>query len=364
MKFEFVNDIQKLATKILVVESLQCDGMNNTWLEKVAKYSIENLDYSNLQLSYINPKGELSFCVAGWKGTPYFTNKINQNTIFSYASVTKVFTSELILDLVRQHQIDLEDKLVDFLPEINENTLQDKRIASITISDLLSHRAGFDRNITSDTMLSPSPWCPHRISNLNKVTLDFSPNIKNVYSNVGYCLLAQVIEQHYSKSYIEVSEDHFDLNNSQVSFIQSYHDIPPNIPNVNKSEKLNQFDFFALASVGGLVGSSTNLSQYIYAMDKSTYPNVISRPKNASCNIKQIRGCHGFSGYEYSSNQALTLYWRDGRLPKFSSIVTIDSDGGVLALLSNSENESTWLDNHNKLVKTIYDNYLIQRDSF
>ena len=158
MNFTVVNKAQEKVRQALVLDSLQCDGREKNWLQQVASYSIRELDYLNLQLSYIDHEGNTSACTAGWKGLPYFTHRVTQRTILNYASVTKIFTSELILDLVRKQKINLDDKLIGFLPEIEPERLSDARVADITISDLLSHRAGFDRNITNDSMVSTSPW--------------------------------------------------------------------------------------------------------------------------------------------------------------------------------------------------------------
>lgn len=356
MKSSLLQTIQRP----LVLESLQCEGVKSEWLKKVARYSIQDLDYTNLQLSYIDSEGSNSTCIAGWEGFPYLTRKVDDNTIFSYASVTKIFTSELILDLVRRHKISLDDKLISFLPETKDKKLKDIRVADISISDLLSHRAGFDRNLTPDTMASASPWCPYEIEALQHITLDFEPNSKNIYSNLGYCLLAQVIENIYSKSYLEISQDYFNFRDSHLYYIQEHQADEPKIPRINKSKDLKSFDFYALLPVGGLAGNSNDLSRYIYNMDKQNYPNITSRLNITNCDIKQVRGCHGFSGYEYSTDEQLTLYWREGRVPKTITIVAMDSDGGVLSLLSSSENELQWLSNNQKLLETVYRSYLTQ----
>lgn len=342
----------------LVLSSLQCQGINSEALEKVARYSIDNLNYANLQLSYIDPDGNPSDCIAGWEGLPYFSAKIDYSTVFAYASVSKIFISELVLDLVRRQQISLDDKLVSFLPEIKNKPLKDVRVADISLSELLSHRAGFDRTKTPDTMATSSPWCPYHIDTLQQTVLDFEPNSKNIYANLGYCLLAQVIENVYSKSYLEVSQDYFKFERSHLYYIQEQQIDEPKIPNINKHKSLNEFDFYALLPVGGLAGNSNDLSRYVYNMDKQTYPNITSRAQNINCDVTQVRGCHGFTGYEYSIDDKLTFYWREGRVPKAITMVVMDSNGGVLSLLSNSENESYWLSNDQLLLETIYRYYL------
>ena len=309
MDFAVIDSMQVKAKKASVLHSLKCEGKRKSRLAQVASYSIQELEYLNLQLSYIDSEGDISACTAGWEGLPYFSRKVTQDTQLSFASVTKVFTSDLILDLVRQHKISLNDKLVDFLPEINTDSLNDARVANITISDLLSHRAGFDGNITNDTMVSASPWCPYKIETLQHTVLDFEPNSKNIYSNVGYCLLSKIIENVYAKSYIEVSLDYFDFDYSDIRFIQFSVTDQIQIPDMNKNDSLINLDFYALASVGGLTSNSNKLARYIHEMDRVNYPNITSRPNDINCDVTHARGCHGFAGYEYSTDKKLTLYW-------------------------------------------------------
>lgn len=359
----FTHSLQEGIKQRLVMYSLECSGEKSSWLKEVATYSIKELNYSNLQLSYIDSEGKASICTAGWESIPYVSDEIDDTTTFLYASTTKIFTSELILDLIRRNKLQLNDKLIDFLPYVQVDSLKDSRISEITISDLLSHRAGFDKTISNDTMTSIIPWCPYKVETLESIRLDFNPNSKNVYSNLGYCLLEQVIEQSYSRSYLHISKDYFKFNeNINIFFVQPNIDDIPNIPTVNQSKELENFDFFALAAVGGLAGTSNQLSELVHYMDRKSYPSIISRPKDINCDLKQVRGCHGFSGYEYKIEEELTIYWRDGRLPKSSALVIMDSDNGVLALLSSSENGDSWLLDHNHLVDIIYHTYLEERD--
>lgn len=359
----FIMHVKQTIKEAVILDSLSCHGDQKEWLAEIAGYSIKNLNNANLQLSYISSAGELSTCTAGWQGVPYLSNKIRRDTIFSYASLTKVFTSELILNLVRRDQLTLDDKLVSLLPELHDKVPKDNRVSNMTISDLLSHRAGFDRAVSGDPMFRSRPWCPYQIDTLADTLLDYAPSSKYVYSNVGYCLLGQVIENYYVDDYIKVSQDYFSFDSSHTYFLQPKIQYDSVTDSGNDDEGLSEIDSFALAPVGGLVGNSIDLSKYIWAMDKQTYPNITSRPNNITCDTKKVRGCHGFSSYEYRIDDELTFYWRDGRLPNSSALAIMNSDGGVLTFLSNSEDATSWLVTHNQLVEAIYNIYLKEKNN-
>jgi|26BtaG_2_1085354.scaffolds.fasta_scaffold19224_1 hypothetical protein len=65
-------------------------------------------------------------------------------------------------------------------------------------------------------------------------------------------------------------------------------------------------------------------------------------------------------GYIYSKNSELTFNWRDGSLPRTTSILIVDENFGVLSLLSNHRDEDFWLEVNNDLVENIYDIRLSQ----
>jgi|26BtaG_2_1085354.scaffolds.fasta_scaffold35098_1 D-alanyl-D-alanine carboxypeptidase len=209
-------NINQLVKNYIVYQSLSCEGKDSVWLGKVAEYSILKKDFPTLQLVYISPDKQVSECLAGWQKQLIFSPKVSTETIYSYASVTKIFTSELILDLIRKGKLKLDSKLIDRLSTINLTEIEDKSINDITIGNLLLHQGGFDRKITPDTMVSSSPWCPYRIETLSKTKLDFAPGTKSIYSNLGYCLLSEVIEESYNKKFFSIVEDSFKLNGTSI----------------------------------------------------------------------------------------------------------------------------------------------------
>lgn len=57
MDFTVIGKVQGKVRQALVLDSLQCEGRGQTWLQQVANYSIRELGYLNLQLSYIDNEG-------------------------------------------------------------------------------------------------------------------------------------------------------------------------------------------------------------------------------------------------------------------------------------------------------------------
>lgn len=110
-------------------------------------------------------------------------------SIFQIYSITKTFTSTVILKLVELKKLSLNDKLSKFYPAFPKGD-------SITIEHLLTHTSGiYDGDnipVQNETSL---------VAFLKTKPLDFSPGTQWNYSNSGYRLLGYIIEKVVGISY-------------------------------------------------------------------------------------------------------------------------------------------------------------------
>lgn len=113
-------------------------------------------------------------------------------TVFDIGSITKQFTGAAILKLEMQGKLNVEDRAADYLPELSGQK------AKITIHQLLTHTAGLPDAIGSDEELISRDAYFER---LNARSLLQAPGEKHVYANVGYTLLALIIEERSAMSY-------------------------------------------------------------------------------------------------------------------------------------------------------------------
>ncbi|SLN41934.1 beta-lactamase/D-alanine carboxypeptidase [Roseovarius albus] len=117
---------------------------------------------------------------------------------FYLASVTKPIAATLLIEKAKKEQIDLDRpiaKLID-LPKP-----YDPRAALITPRHLLAHRGGFDWTISFDPIFAPERVGLDNSSSCAEVAkatwqtmpLDHDPGSKTAYSNVGFCLLSDLL---------------------------------------------------------------------------------------------------------------------------------------------------------------------------
>src|SRR5208337_974116 len=94
----------------------------------------------------------------------------------------------------------------------------DERIRMVTVRQLLHHTGGWDTSKSGDaemmateiakalSVADPSncaDWIRYKLTK----PLDFTPDSKSSYSNVGYCVLGRVIEKVSGKKYYDYVRD-------------------------------------------------------------------------------------------------------------------------------------------------------------
>ncbi|MEG0771588.1 MAG: serine hydrolase domain-containing protein [Clostridia bacterium] len=350
--YYYVNTIERNKLNIrlypiqakLEQQSVSCIKNSPHWLEEVLNNTILTHNAPNTQIAYISPQGQLFHCEGGYLGIPLFSQKVTKSTRFRYASVSKLWTSDAVLDLVKQQKIELDTPVLSLLPI--RSVPADQRITQITIKDLLLHRGGFNRTgLMGDEMFrsGQTPFCPTSLEKLAQLQLAFDPNTIFSYSNLGYCLLGEVIANQEVNSYQQVIEKKYALEKSGIYFLKNkrlddeakYRYIETSL--TGYGDIYTAFDYPALASSAGLSGSASALAAQVRDMVKKPQPNILSQ-SDTSCDLTKLRDCYGYAMFPYQQNSnSLKVYFRDGTLLGMSSLVVVDDNGGVLTLLSSGQ---------------------------
>lgn len=120
-------------------------------------------------------------------------------TKFRIASVTKSFTSMLIMQLVADGKLDLHVPISTYLPDYPK-----KNGDQITIHQILSHTSGIVRDYKSDEKLNKYPdrkRIQDLVSEFSNLPLEFKPGDRFAYSNSGFLVLGYIIETVTEQSY-------------------------------------------------------------------------------------------------------------------------------------------------------------------
>ncbi|MDQ1592175.1 MAG: hypothetical protein QOG71_2802 [Pyrinomonadaceae bacterium] len=128
------------------------------------------------------------------------------DTKFRLGSITKQFTSALILQLVEQGKLKLDGKLSEYLPDYRKD-VGDK----VTIHHLLTHTSGIPSYTGLPKFFEDVSRNPYTVAEFVKQfasnDLEFEPGTKFRYNNSGYFLLGAIIEKIHGKPYEQVIKE-------------------------------------------------------------------------------------------------------------------------------------------------------------
>lgn len=130
------------------------------------------------------------------------TREVHQDTIYDVASVTKsVPTASLALALIDQGRLSLEDKVISYIPEFDNNFREDIRIRHLLTNTLDfgdAHLSAFKKEAPADIMREVL----HR-------DLTCSPGEKFYYTNIASILLGFVVERIFGKKLDAAADEMF-----------------------------------------------------------------------------------------------------------------------------------------------------------
>jgi CubicO group peptidase (beta-lactamase class C family) len=124
---------------------------------------------------------------------------VDDETIFHWASITKMLTGVAIMQLRDRGHFTLDDPAVQYVPELRQVHNPFGDISQVTIRQLMSHSAGFRAGTWP--WGGDQPWHPFEPTRWDQVVamfpyteILFRPGTKYSYSNPGVIFLGRVIE--------------------------------------------------------------------------------------------------------------------------------------------------------------------------
>ncbi|WP_299888393.1 serine hydrolase [uncultured Lacinutrix sp.] len=201
--------MKKYLSLIIIIGLISCEKESKSTTTKIIKnekaLKLDTL-YSELyQKSSFNgnilvaEKGNIIFEKSYGLRNEDTKEKLNKNSIFELASVSKQFTAMGIVLLQKEGKLSYDDEINKYVPEL-------KDYSGITIKNLLNHTGG----LPDYMKLAKLNWNKLNIATNDdilkvfekvKPKILFEPNDKWDYSNTGYMVLATIIERVSNKSF-------------------------------------------------------------------------------------------------------------------------------------------------------------------
>jgi len=200
-----------------------------------------------------------------------FDNKIKANSTTKYkvGSVTKMFTSSIIFQLIEEKKLKLNTKLSDFYPEI-------KNADKITIAQMLGHKSGIFNYTNAEDFKESITIHKSKEEMVKKIASfspAFEPDAKVQYSNSNYLLLGYIIEKITDKTYVENLNDRI-INKIGLKDTHYYSKINPAkneafsyaASETKKWEKREEWDESQVGAAGALQSTPNDLTKFIKAL--------------------------------------------------------------------------------------------------
>jgi len=303
--------------------------------------------------------------------------------LFRIASISKPITSIAIMKLIEDGQLNLSDKvfnaggLLSSHPYLSNAIIIDARYADITVQHLLEHSAGWNRNL--NCFPNPTPPYPYNFNGCDPIVaplhvtqqvgasnpvneenmiyfllekvLDFTPGTQYQYSNIGYLVLGEIIEEITGVSYEEYVKTNIlepigacdthlarnllvDKQEREMEYIGSGYtnlDIFGNGTYVPWEYGGNSVE--AMTAHGGWISTARDLVRILLAIDKfSTKPDILAVSTINSMVAPSVNNPNYAKGWSVNSSNN---WWHTGALDGTATFFCRTSGGFTWAVLIN-----------------------------
>ncbi len=262
-------------------------------------------------------------------------------------SITKQFTSMLILQLVEQGKLKLDVPITTYLPDYNKSN-GDK----ITVHHLLTHTSGTPNYTAFPNFFRDSTRDPYTPDEFVEVfadsTLQFTPGEKFTYSNSGYFLLGVIIEKVTGKSYEQVLQENIFTPLKMNSSGYDHHStiLKKRASGYQKNGKAYRNANYIDMSIPYAAGSLYATVEDLYLWDQALYTNKLLSKKYMDLMFtKHVPAFGGHYAYGWGinkvpngeANDSLKVISHGGGINGFNTLISrIPADKNLVVLFSNT----------------------------
>ncbi|MGH8878944.1 MAG: serine hydrolase domain-containing protein [Stackebrandtia sp.] len=278
-------------------------------------------------------------------------SKYPSDAHFRTASLTKAFTSSLVLQLVAEGDVDLDASIEEYLPGLLHGDGIDA--GTITIRHLLRHQSGLPE--VGDGEEPPDPSAVYTPEELIDLALDnpgqFEPGSKMRYTNTNYVVAGMLIESVTGESFTDrltsrITEplgldDTYLPEPGDTSLAKPH----PHgyVSGDGKTRDVTKQEPSALWTSGGMVSTGADLNRFFTALAKG---DVVEAKQ-----LKQMRDTvpmtdvpgvdYGLGLMRLPVSCDVTVWGQAGDIPGFQAMIasTADGDRAVSLAMNQSPNE-------------------------
>ena len=280
------------------------------------------------------------------------SDSVTTETVFQVASITKSVTALTVMKKVQEGSIsltkDVDKQLISWHIPINNFSKE----SPITVKRLLSHTAGVSNSRFPG--YGQNDKLPSIVQALNaeapaqneKVKITSKPGSTFSYSNCGYWILAQLLEDIEKKKFENIIQDEVltPLEMTSTTF-------ETRLPNekfrsvafghLSQNNVINQrYYIYAPTSAGGLWSTPSDIAKFLIEMQLSLKgrSNRIIDERNSNLMITPVQG-YGLGFSREVRGTGVKFFGHDGHNIGYISTMLGSLDNGFgVVVLTNSEN--------------------------
>lgn len=185
------------------IKTLKGENLSSTAIDKFIQQQMDSLKIPALSIAFIKNNKIVYYKATGVRNAEH--GRVDNNTIFEAASMTKTVFAYAVLKLVKERVLSLDTPLYKYYPY--DDISSDERYKLITARMVLDHSTGFPN------------WREN-----NKLTINFTPGSKFGYSGEAFEYLGQVVKHLTGKNTDELIKEYvfnpLSIKNSYLTYTE------------------------------------------------------------------------------------------------------------------------------------------------
>ncbi len=257
---------------------------------------------------------------------------LDSNTVFEIGSITKVFTSTLLAEMVERGEVKLDDPISRYLPGTVKSP--ERKGRQITLRDLATQTSGLPRlpgNLRPASVANP--YADYTVANLyeflSSYTLTRDIGSQYEYSNLGVGLLGHILSLHAGKSYEQLLVERvlvpLGMTNTGIRLTESMRSRLAQGFNA-QGEPMSNWDLPALAGAGALRSTLADMLKFLSAsLDSTKTPlgRVMARTR-VTQHIADRPGNSIGLGWHIVEVFGSTITWHNGGTGGYRAFIGLD----------------------------------------
>jgi D-alanyl-D-alanine-carboxypeptidase/D-alanyl-D-alanine-endopeptidase len=285
------------------------------------------------------------FYIAGTSGSAV---PLDSNSVFEIGSVTKVFTTALLAEMVQRGEVRLDDPITKYLPSMVRVPSRNGR--QITLLDLATQSSGLPRlpsNLNVSSMVNPYAdyTVPQMYEFLSGYQLPRDIGSRFEYSNLGVGLLGHVLALRARKSYENLITERIliplGMRDTRITLTPAMR--ARLVPGHGEADTIvGNWDLPTLAGAGALRSTAKDMLKFLAAnLDSTLSPTAralaVTHVPLRDTDAPRMRiGLGWITSIPFDT----PLVWHNGQTGGYHSFIGFDPahNRGIVVLANSSKN--------------------------